>query len=89
MAAAQYSYVRISGFNEQGSLLPLQIHSDSQDSFRTDLGVQVSHAWHVGSVLLIPSVTAAWAHQYLLQRPTDNRQLHTISRRYCDLFWSE
>jgi outer membrane autotransporter protein len=30
IAAAQYTYVSISGFNEQGSLLPLQIHSDSQ-----------------------------------------------------------
>jgi outer membrane autotransporter protein len=65
LAAAQYTYVSISGFSEQGSRLPLQIHSDSQDSFRTDLGVQATYAWHCGSVLLIPSVTAAWKHEYL------------------------
>jgi outer membrane autotransporter protein len=65
LAAAQYTYVSISGFSEQGSLLSLQIHSDSQDSFRTDLGVQATYAWHCGSVLLIPSVTAAWKHEYL------------------------
>ena len=28
LAAFQYTYVSISGFNEHGSLLPLQIHSD-------------------------------------------------------------
>jgi fibronectin-binding autotransporter adhesin len=65
IVSLQYTYLNIDGFNEKSSLIPLQIHSDSQDSFRTDLGVQVSHAWHVGSVLLIPSVTAAWEHEYL------------------------
>jgi outer membrane autotransporter protein len=43
----------------------LNIHSDSEDSFRTDLGVRASYAWQVGSALLIPSVTAAWEHEYL------------------------
>jgi outer membrane autotransporter protein len=32
LAALQYTYVSISGFAEHGSLAPLQIHSDSQDS---------------------------------------------------------
>ncbi len=65
IASLQYTYMNIDGFNEKGSLIPLQIHSDSQDSLRTDLGVQVSHAFHIGSVLLIPTVTAAWEHEYL------------------------
>lgn len=65
MAALQYTLVHIDGFNEQGSLLPLQIHSDSQDSLRTDFGLRASYAWHAGSVLLIPSLTAAWEHEYL------------------------
>jgi outer membrane autotransporter protein len=64
MAALQYTLVHIDGFNEQGSLLPLQIHADSQDSLRTDFGVRASYAWHVGNVLLIPSLTAAWEHEY-------------------------
>jgi len=65
LAAFQYTYVSISGFNEHGSLLPLQIHSDSQDSFRTDFGLRASYAWHVGrSVLLIPSLMTAWEHEY-------------------------
>ena len=46
------------GFNEQGSLIPLQIHSDSEDSLRTDLGLRASYTWRIGSVLMIPSVTA-------------------------------
>jgi Autotransporter beta-domain len=46
------------------ALLPLQIHSDSQDSIRTDFGLRASYTWHVGSVLLIPSLTAAWEHEY-------------------------
>src|SRR5271165_4302857 len=65
MGAAQYTYVNINGFSEQGSLLPLQIHSDSQDSFRTDLGAQLSYSWHIGNLLFIPSLTAAWEHEYL------------------------
>jgi outer membrane autotransporter protein len=64
LASLQYTYVNINGFNEQGSLLPLQIHSDSQDSLRTDLGLRASYTWHIGSVLMIPSVTAAWEHEY-------------------------
>jgi hypothetical protein len=43
----------------------LQIHSDSQDSFRTDFGVRTTYVWHAGRVLLIPSLTAAWEHEYL------------------------
>jgi outer membrane autotransporter protein len=62
--ALQYILAHVDGFNEQGSLIPLNIHSDSEDSFRTDLGVRASYAWHVGRVLLISSVTAAWEHEY-------------------------
>jgi len=64
LAALQYTYVNLNGFTEQGSLVPLQIHSDSQDSLRTDLGLRASYGWQVGNVSLIPSVTAAWEHEY-------------------------
>ena len=64
LASLQYTYVNINRFNEQGSLVALQIHSDSQDSFRMDLGLRASYSWHVGSVMVIPSVTAAWEHEY-------------------------
>jgi fibronectin-binding autotransporter adhesin len=64
LAALQYTYVSLNGFIEQGSLVPLQIHSDSQDSLRTDLGLRASYSWQVGNVSLIPSVSAAWEHEY-------------------------
>ena len=64
LAALQYSYVSLSGFSEHGSLVPLRIHSDSQDSLRTDLGVRASYTWHIGRVSLIPSLTATWEHEY-------------------------
>jgi outer membrane autotransporter protein len=50
IASVQYTNVHINGFHEQGSLLPLDIHSDSEESWRTDLGAQASYVWHCGSI---------------------------------------
>ena len=36
LVAMQYTDVHVSGFSEHGSLVPLDIHSNSQDSLRTD-----------------------------------------------------
>jgi outer membrane autotransporter protein len=66
--AAQYTSVHVDGFTEQGSFLPLNIHSDSEESWRTDLGVQASCAWHVGNIIVIPSLWAAWEHEYKYTR---------------------
>jgi len=57
--ATQYTNVHVDGFTEQGSFLPLNIHSDSEESWRTDLGVRASYAWHVGNIIVIPSLWAA------------------------------
>ena len=62
--AAQYTNVHVDGFTEQGSFLPLNIHSDSEESWRTDLGVRASYDWHVGNIIVIPSLWAAWEHEY-------------------------
>jgi outer membrane autotransporter protein len=32
---------------------------------RSDLGIQGSYAWQIGKVLVIPTVRAAWEHEYL------------------------
>ncbi len=64
LASLQYTYASLNGFTERDSPLPLQVHSDSQDSLRTDLGLRASYMFRVGRVLLIPSVTAAWEHEY-------------------------
>ena len=64
-AARQYTLVRVDGFSEQGSLLPLHIHSNQEASLRTDLGARATYTWHLGKVLVIPTFTVAWEHEYL------------------------
>jgi len=65
LGALQYTLVHLDGFSEQGSLLPLQIHSDQEASLRTDLGARATYSWHLGKVLIIPTLTVAWEHEYL------------------------
>jgi outer membrane autotransporter protein len=62
--ALRYTLVHLDGFSEHGSLLPLQIHSDTETSLRTDLGARATYACHVGTVLVIPMLTVAWEHEY-------------------------
>jgi outer membrane autotransporter protein len=66
--AAQYTNVHVDGFTEHGAFLPLNIHDDSEESWRTDLGVQASYTWHVGNIIVIPSLWAAWEHEYKYNR---------------------
>jgi outer membrane autotransporter protein len=56
--------VHLSGIGENGSLVPLKIHGDSQDSLRTDVGVQAYYRWHVGNIPVIPAVRLSWEHEY-------------------------
>jgi len=63
-AALQYTNVDISNFSEHGSLAPLDIHSQSAQSLRTDFGLIASYLWPVGKVLVEPNLRAAWEHEY-------------------------
>ena len=65
LGALQYTLVHLDGFGEQGSLLPLQIHSNQEASLRTDLGARATYTWDLGKVLVIPTLTVAWEHEYL------------------------
>jgi outer membrane autotransporter protein len=65
IAALQYTYANVSGFSENGSLAPMQIQSDSEDSLRSDVGFRLFYQWQIGKVLLEPSLKAAWEHEYL------------------------
>ena len=65
MGALQYTLVHVDGFSEQGSLLPLEIHSNQEASLRTDLGARANYTWHLGKVLVIPTLTVTWEHEYL------------------------
>ncbi len=62
--SAQYTNVHIDSYTERASFLPLNIHSDSEESWRTDLGIQASYTWHVGQITVIPTLWAAWDHEY-------------------------
>jgi outer membrane autotransporter protein len=64
VASLQYTSVNISGFAEQGSLLPMSIHSASEESLRTDLGFRASYQWQVGRAVIEPYVKAEWEHEF-------------------------
>jgi len=64
LAYLQYTNVNINGFNESGSDFPLQIHADSEESLRTDLGFRASFAWAVGQIYLVPFLYTAWEHEF-------------------------
>ena len=64
LVAMQYTDAHVSGFSEHGSLIPLDIHSNSQDSLRTDVGAQASYNWHLGKTTVIPGLKLAWEHEY-------------------------
>jgi outer membrane autotransporter protein len=65
IASLQYTYVSISGYNESGSLAPLRIVSQNQDSMRTNLGLSASYTWKAGKVQLRPILRVSWQHEYL------------------------
>jgi outer membrane autotransporter protein len=64
IAALQYTYVNIDGFNEKSSVAPLQIHSGSAESLRSDVGFRAYYQWQIGKILVEPSLKAAWEHEY-------------------------
>jgi outer membrane lipase/esterase len=64
IVSMQYTTAHVSGFTERGSLVPLDIHADSEDSLRTDVGGQASYTWHVGNISVIPGLRLAWEHEF-------------------------
>ena len=64
LAALQYAVASLDGFTERGSLAPLKVGSDSQDSLITDVGFRAADSLPVGKVILNPFVRVAWEHEY-------------------------
>jgi outer membrane autotransporter protein len=64
-AALQYTYASLNGFNERGSVAPLTVSSDSQNSLRTDLGFRTWYDIHARQATVRPFLRAAWEHEYL------------------------
>jgi autotransporter-associated beta strand protein len=69
-----YTYAGINGYTEFGSLAPLNIVSQGQDSVTTDFAWMVSYASQVGKAAVIPQFKAGWQHQYAYGAlPIDSR----------------
>jgi T5SS/PEP-CTERM-associated repeat protein len=63
-ASLQYSSTEINGFSENGSIAPVKVSSDTQDSLRTDLGFRAWYDIRIGQIGMRPFVRAAWEHEY-------------------------
>jgi len=64
IASLQYTNVYLDSFREKGSLAPLSIHSDSEESLRSDIGFRASYQWQAGSVHVEPFLKATWEHEF-------------------------
>jgi len=71
----QYMSAGINPFTEKGSLAPLHIESQTQDSLHTQLGADVRFRHYVPPTLtfITPELSLAWQHNYL----TDNYALRS------------
>jgi outer membrane autotransporter protein len=63
-AAVQYSYVNINSFSEHGSVAPVTVAGDSEESWRTDLGFRAWYNFQIGRAGVRPFLRAAWEHEY-------------------------
>jgi outer membrane autotransporter protein len=64
LATLQYAVASLNGFTERGSLAPLKVNSDSQDSLVTDVGFRAADSLPAGKIILNPFVRVAWEHEY-------------------------
>ena len=60
----QYTNVSIDEFTETGSLAPLEIQDQDENSFRATTGVHASYDIKAGHFLFRPEVRAAYQHEY-------------------------
>ena len=63
-ASFNYTYVGFNGFTENGSLAPLNIHGDNENSYRSAFGVKVSYECKCRGMIFKPELRAAWQHEY-------------------------
>jgi len=68
----QYTNVYIDGFNERNSLAPLRIHTDSEESLRTDLASEPFIRWQLGKITLEPFLKAMWEPRVHVFGPSDH-----------------
>jgi outer membrane autotransporter protein len=63
-SSLQYTNIHIDGFTEHGSLAPLLIEDQSEDSFRATTGLRLAYDAHIGRMIIRPEVRAAYQHEY-------------------------
>jgi outer membrane autotransporter protein len=63
-ATLQYSNEHINGFSESGSIAPVAVSSDSEETWRTDLGFRAWYKFQFGGIGVRPFVRAAWEHDF-------------------------
>jgi outer membrane autotransporter protein len=63
-ASFNYTYVGFKGYTETGSLAPLNIHGDNENSYRSAFGAKLSYDCKCGGLIFRPEVRAAWQHEY-------------------------
>jgi outer membrane autotransporter protein len=73
-ASVQYTNVNIDRYTETGSLVPLEIQDQNEDSLRSTVGLRASYDIKAGSMIFRPEARAAWLHEYSDQAyPIDAR----------------
>ena len=65
MASMLFTSVGIDSFDERGSLQPLHIESQTENSLRSRVGVRVAYTAKVGAARVTPSIGAQWQHEFL------------------------
>jgi len=60
----QYKRVDIDSFTETGSLSPLQIVSQGQESMNSRLGMHLGCRAKAGKVMIAPELSLSWQHEY-------------------------
>ena len=63
-SSLQFTNVSIDSFTEEGSLAPLEISDQDQESFRATSGIRASYDIKAGGGLFRPEVRGAWLHEY-------------------------
>ena len=61
----KYKQANIDQFTEHGSMAPLTLLKQSDESFQTLLGGQASCETHIGKTLVTPNLSLSWQHEYL------------------------
>ena len=61
----KYKQANIDQFTEHGSMAPLTLLKQSDESFQTLLGGQASCETYIGKTLVTPNLSLSWQHEYL------------------------